>query len=590
MERARPLVLSLAIAAIAIPFRRWLLARRAGPGRDEWGRPFSVQALAIGLGAALTLIHLTSGMGAPDHPSQSYDTIFHLNAVQWVIDTGNASPFEMTMTTPERSSNFYPTPWHAIVAIVVQLSGASITVATNATMLAVASLVWTVSCVFFARVLFGRSSLHTLLAGGFSATFGAFPAMLTWFGVLYPNLLAVSLLPIPLALLTAVVQRRPAFGLRVWTLIAVALASIGATALAHPNALFSLFVLGAPLLVVEIIGRVRRARPDRRARTAVAAIGAGVLVFAAIVYAFSRATTRDNAWLPTRNFPSAMREAITNTPIDLTAAWVVTVMVLVGAGIAILRPRLRWVVASWLLAALLYSIAIAWPVGPFRTAITGVWYNDSYRLAVLTPILAVPLAVLGTVTVAKWVLRASRRIARGGERREPTGRRVAIVVSSVGILAVGLSFLSVLADSTRFVGYRYALGPNSPMLSDREIEFFGTIQDLVPEDAVVAGNPWNGSSLVYAYTGRRTVFPHTGGAYPESYRDLASGLADLTPEACRTALDLGVTHILDFGDRFVFQNDDRAQTYEGLTNVQESDGIRRVAGAGDLALFEVDCT
>ncbi|MFF2274891.1 DUF6541 family protein [Agromyces sp. NPDC058126] len=581
-----PLGFSVLVALAMLPLRRRLTTAPAPGGRSEWGRPFLAQAFAVLLGTTLTLLWIAPQFGAPDHPAQSYDTLFHLNAVQWILDTGNASPTAMNMTTPGRASGFYPTLWHAIVAIVVQLTGASIVVATNAVALVVASVVWTVACVFLARVLFGRAPFHAVLVGGLSAVFGAFPAMLLWFGVLYPNLLAVSLLPVALGLLAALVQQRSMLGLRPVALALVAVWVVGGMTLAHPNALFSLFVLTVPLVVYAVVRVVRRAVPERRALVAVVATTTAAALFAVEAFAFSRATTGDNGWLPTRNFPAAVREALTNGPIDLGYAWVVSAFMIIGLVVAVRRPRLRWAVAAYLLGVLLYSVAIAWPVGPFRTAITGAWYNDSYRLAALTPVLAIPLAALGAVRVARWLVRGIRL---GRDRSRRIGLPALATMILVGLLAIGVPYASTVTDSSRFLADGYRFDDDSVMLSDQEAAFLERIGDLVPENAVIAGNPWNGSSLVYAYTGLRTVFPHVGGAYPGEYRALAEGLAEGTPEACAAARELGVTHVLDFGEQYIFEADPRSESYPGLSELDESAGLVLIAAEGELGLYEVDC-
>ena len=582
-----PLALSLLLALVLLPLRRRLTIAHGRHGRSEWGRPFLIQGFAVVLGSALTLLLIAPRIGAPDNPAQTYDTVFHLNAVEWILDTGNASPTAMTMTTPGRATSFYPTLWHAIVAIVVQLTGASVPVATNAVALVVASVVWTVACVFLARVLFGRAPFHALLVGGLSAAFGAFPALLLWFGVLYPNMLAVSVLPIALALVTALVQRRSMLGMRPIALALSAAWIIGGMTLAHPNALFSLFVLTVPLVVYAVVRVVRRASPERRIRVAVISVSGAIVLFAAEAFAFARTTTMDNAWLPSRNFPAALREALTNGPVDLSIAWVVSALVLIGAVVACWRPRLRWAVAAYLLSVLLYAVAIAWPAGPLRTAIPGDGYNDSYRLAALLPILAVPLAAFGAVSVARWLVRGIG-LGRDRSRRTPGLPALATMIV-VSILAIGVPFASTVIDSSRFIAVSYRLDELSAMLSDDEVAFLERIPELVPEDAVIAGNPWNGSSLVYAYTGLRTVFPHVGGSYPDEYWALAEGLADDTPEACAAARDLGVTHVLDFGGRYIFDQDPRAEMYPGLSELDGGPGLSLVASDGKIGLYEVDC-
>ncbi|WP_022888301.1 DUF6541 family protein [Agromyces italicus] len=582
-----PLGFSILVAlALLLLRRRLTIAPRPG-GRNEWGRPFLAQLFGVLLGSTLALAWIAPQIGDPGHPAQTYDTVFHLNAVEWILDTGNASPTAMTMTTPGRTTGFYPTLWHAIVAIVVQLTGASIPVATNAVALVVASVVWSVACVFFARVLFGRAPFHAVLVGGLSAVFGAFPALLLRFGVLYPNLLAVSLLPIALALLAALVQGRPRLGMRPVALALAAAFVIAGLTLAHPNALFSLFVLTVPLVVDAVVRIVRRSAPERRVRTALISATGAAALFAVEAFAFSRATTSDNGWMPSRSFPAAVREALTNSPLDLDYAWVVSALMLIGLVVAIRRPRLRWAVAAYLLSVLLYSVAIAWPAGDLRTAITGTWYNDSYRLAALTPVLAIPFAALGAVRVARWLVRGVR-LGRDRSRRTAGLRPLATMII-VGALAIGVPYATTVIDSSRVIADRYRLDDASMMVSDREAAFFERIPELVPEDAVIAGNPWNGSSLVYAYTGLRTVFPHVGGAYPGGYWALADGLAEATPEACESARDLGVTHVLDFGDQYIFEEDERAEKYPGLTELREGPGLRLIAADGELALYKVVC-
>ncbi|GAA1777178.1 DUF6541 family protein [Agromyces lapidis] len=582
---AAPLGLSLIVAVAVLTLRRRLTIPPDPRGRNEWGRPFLFQLSAVLLGSALALLFIAPQIGDPGHPAQTYDTVFHLNAVEWILDTGNASPTAMTMTTPGRATTFYPTLWHAIVALVVQLTGASVPVATNAVALVVASVVWTVACVFLARVLFGRAPFHAVLVGGLSAVFGAFPAMLLWFGVLYPNLLAVSILPLALALLAALVQQRSMLGMRSIALALTAAWVIGGMTLAHPNALFSLFVLTIPLVVSAAVRLVRRASPQRRIRVAALSAIAAIALFAVEAFAFSRTTTTDNAWLPSRSFPAAVREALTNSPIDLSYAWVVSALMVIGIVVALRRPRLRWAVAAYLLSVLLYAVAIGWPAGPLRTAITGVWYNDSYRLAALTPILAIPLAALGTVRIARW-LAGGIRLGRSRTRRAPALPAIATMII-VGLLAISVPFTSTVIDSGRFIAARYHLDDRSAMLSADEVALLEQLPQLVPENAVIAGNPWNGSSLVYAYTGRRTLFPHVGGAYPDAYWALAEGLSDGTPEACAAAHDLGVTHVLDFGERYIFAEDLRAEEFPGITNVSGSDTLTLIAERGDAKLYEV---
>ncbi len=64
--------------------------------------------------------------------------------------------------------------------------------------------------------------------------------------------------------------------------------------------------------------------------------------------------------------------------------YVVSMLVLVGSVFALRRARTAWLVPAHLTSALLYVLAVA-REGETMTALTGAWYNDSYRLAAISP-------------------------------------------------------------------------------------------------------------------------------------------------------------------------------------------------------------
>lgn len=137
---AAPLILAGILAALA------LLLRRRIPGLSQATRepsPLRWPLIGTGLAAIAITVTLFGAMPRIDAVSQTYDAIFHLNAVRYILDTGSASPFDMDLTAPGRAV-FYPTLWHALVALTAQVSGASIPMATNAVVFASTAVVWPV--------------------------------------------------------------------------------------------------------------------------------------------------------------------------------------------------------------------------------------------------------------------------------------------------------------------------------------------------------------------------------------------------------------------------------------------------------------
>lgn len=596
-------IVAVIAALAALAMRRW--SRRPGSADVGRWRELLPTAGGIAAGGALILATLLPGMGSPRNPSQTYDAVFHLNAVRWIVDTGDASPLHMTMTTPGASSSFYPTTWHAFAALTMQATGSDPVVAANSLALVVAAFVWPLACVFLVRMLFGARPVLLALAGALAAGFAAFPYLLAWYGVLYPNSLAIALVPVALGSLAGMLRggarrtdgitRRAALdagpgprldaGLSTLGWAVAALTATGAATLAHPNALFSIFVLSAPLVIAAAVRGVREAT---RAWRRILIVGAALAVFAVEAFIWTRFQTGDNGWPSVRPFYVSVAEALRNSPLDITVGWVVTL--LVGAGVVgglALRRTPGWLVASWLLAAVMFGFANGWPEGALRTAITGLWYNDAFRLAALGPVVAVPLAVVGLALVLDWIAAALDRAAR---RRgaEPSASLRATVLSLVAAVAVVGTQFGAIPSMDGNLEDAFRIDERSPSLNADELALFDDVAELVPEDAVIAGNPWNGSALVYAYTGRRALFPHVGGAYTEAHRAVAEGLADATPEACAAAAELGVTHVIDTDGRMLFVGDARAELYPGLTNLpRDPEGLTLLAERGDARLYEV---
>ncbi|WP_438855338.1 DUF6541 family protein [Agromyces sp. M3QZ16-3] len=596
-------IVTVAAALAALAVRRWSrLTDAADAGR--W--PELAPAIAgVAAGGALILATLVPGIGSPRNPSQTYDALFHLNAIRWITDTGDASPLHMTMTTPAATSNFYPTTWHGFAALVMEATGSDPVMVANSLTLVVAAFVWPVACVFLVRALFGGRPVLLVLAGALSAGFAAFPYLLSWYGVLYPNSLAIALVPVALGALVAAlrgnapritgVSRASArsgseravidSGISRLGWAVVSSVAIGAATLAHPNALFSIFVLAAPLVIAA---SVRSFRAETRASRRVAIVVAVVAVFAVEAFIWTRFQTGDNGWPSVRPFYVSVGEALRNGPLDITVGWVVTILVAVGViGGLVLRRTPVWLVASWLLAAVMFGVANGWPEGALRTAITGLWYNDAFRLAALGPIVAVPLAVIGLALVLELASEAIDRAARRRGSEPSTGLRASVLAGIAALAVIGTQFGAIPSIDGDLAG-SYRLDASSPSVNPDELALFRDVADLVPEDAVIAGNPWNGSALVYAYTGRRALFPHVGGAYTDAHRAVAEGLADGTPEACAAAASLGVTHVIDSDDRMLFIGDPRAEQYPGLTDLpRDPDGLTLLAERGDARLYEV---
>ncbi|MDR1449252.1 MAG: hypothetical protein LBI84_03450, partial [Propionibacteriaceae bacterium] len=224
----------------------WPKAARAAWIRSE--RPYFW--LGAAGAAALLTRHLRNILDRPDAFSQTYDNIFHMNAVRWILDTQDGSSLTLTaMTSGNQPPEFYPAAWHDFVSLVALTTGDPLLAhACNAVIWAVMALAWPLGGLFLVQTLLRRLTPAGVLgAAVLTASFGAFPTLLVGFGVLYPNFLGFALLPAVLALtcqsLGLSAGRRPPTPLGL-VLLAVALTGL---ALAHPNAALSYAAILVPL-------------------------------------------------------------------------------------------------------------------------------------------------------------------------------------------------------------------------------------------------------------------------------------------------------------------------------------------------------
>lgn len=576
-----PAVTAIGISAVLFPLGRRFSVRPT----EGIIRSLVNPLVAVAVSAVLIGTLVKSGLGAPDAISQSYDNVFHLNLVQFILDGGDASPLHMTLAVPDATTQFYPNTWHATVALVAQLTGASVELATGTMIFVTACVVWPVAVLFFSSPLVGEKFRHHVTVAVVASGFTAFPYMLISWGVLYPNLLSTALIPIALGFLGAALRTNssgtgvPPFS--AWVGLAGAL--LASTA-AHPNALFGFAALGLPLVIARLPSFLRSAESTgSKMLRAIAAL----LPFVAIGALWLRLGTGDNGREFEQNPLKAVISALTNSPLLDQRAWFLTVLVLGGMLFTVWVKEHRWLVGSYLIAVGLYVVASGFS-GPLRTAITGLWYNDAHRLAALIPIVAVPLAAILLARVLDLISAGAKTIDLGTHL---TQSRRAVLASFLIVVVLAATAFGLRGSSMDLMVGKihelHTIDENARLISTNEITLMEEAREILPEDAVIAGNPWNGSALAYTFADRNVVFPHLGGQYGKDALQIAKNLKYGGPQACAAAERLGVTHVLDMGKLYSVRGDARRHLdYPGLTDVAGSPVLTPLLSEGDATLYE----
>ena len=614
-----------AIACLAALATRRLMARRHSQDADSGDaglhprlRSIAVWCAAWPLSAAATGLTIARILNTPDAISQTFDAVFHLNAVEWILQTNNASSLRLFLEAPQGS--VYPLGWHTLVALAMKLCGAtSIPMATNATVLAVAGLVWTSGCLTLTHVLFHGRPAALLTAAVMAGSFTVFPFVLLNWGVLYPNFLSIALLPSLLAAVRTLVPidgagpaPRPTGLLLPATALGVA--GLGLT---QPNTIATLLLASVILTTARLITSLRAPldeRPTHMLRRQSLITGA-LAVGLVMVWMYMRPPRESAIWGPSYATSGSVGEAVTSMPVQLPVIWVPAVLTLLGFIAALRTDKYRWLAVLHATTGALYVIARSAQDGDLRFFMVGIWYNDASRLGGLIPVTAVPLAALGMLAAAQWGRRAcgacgrvirgitasrehqthglpgQRRVRGACERLIASGRARPLVWRSsaccvIVLLLVATGPLSgAMSDSVKILEQSYMLAPDSSSLTTDEYALINELPSLIEPDAVIAVDPKSGAALAYALSGADTTVKHLFHRHDADLDIIEKKLnrASADPAVCTALKDVGATYALYFPGKTISNQ----KAFVGFAHLDTAPGFELVAERGQASLYRI---
>ncbi|MBC9944637.1 hypothetical protein ICL81_08970 [Leucobacter sp. cx-328] len=591
--------LTVVLTVVLFALRPFMAIQRKGSSAHSSGaKRFWIPTVAAAIGGLTITASVVLAIKSPDAISQTYDVNFHLNAVQKILDEGSAAPYDMDLSAPG-AKVFYPTLWHGLVALIVQLSSVSIPLATNAALFATIAIIWTVGMVGFGRAIAGPSARVSFISGVLSVAIPSFPLSLTGYGILYPNLLAFALIPyflIAFMQLFGIAKARRSDMNSMGSALLLLFGSFGAVVLAHPNGMHAILVwlIGPSLyLLIRAIrganvpqrtGELGAALLSKGPRISLAALGC-LGLFALIIVAWYVGRTSDAPWGGDKGPKGALLDAIGMSPHLEGHVWPVSLLMLVGFVVVIRLTRMRWLFVPGVLFLALYIISDGFPPSEWRTFFLTPWYNTPWRLSALVWMGVFPFIVLGASLGWSALRGGLVRWARLVQRPK---------FARIGGSALAVLFLLAATQGAgahagiQYVSSKYEKsGPNAVLLDVDERAVLERLSETLPENAVIIDNPWNGGALAYAISGIPVLTPHTGGNYDPRIAELTSELKYGTPRSCELVEQLGARYILDFGTKYVFPGTKRAEPFLGITDVGESDMFTEIDREGDAVVYEV---
>ena len=205
------------------------LSRRRMPKPRAVSRgPALVVAAGVVLGALLIGFAALRGMPHWQSIPSTWDAVWHANTIRFILDTGQASPTHMgeLRNVETHEALYYPSTFHALAAVLSQLTGAAPTTAYTLSSLAAAVWLFPVSAATLTWQLLRtrtdewRTAGAAATAAALSASFTAIPYV-EFDTASMPNLAAYGVAVPTMVLIVSALRHRDRIPLAVLALLGV---------------------------------------------------------------------------------------------------------------------------------------------------------------------------------------------------------------------------------------------------------------------------------------------------------------------------------------------------------------------------------
>lgn len=533
------------VAGLARGFRSLLDRRRsihvAAPGSS--GGPTLLVAAGVLIGMVLIGWAAVRGLGHWQSIPSTWDAVWHANTVRFILDTGQASPTHMgeLRNVETHAPLYYPSAFHALTAVLCQLTGAAPTSA--ATLAGVAASIWLfpISAALLTWGLLQRVSstavtaLSAAAAAALSASFTALPYVEFGTAAL-PNLVGYGLVVPTFTLLTSVRTMRDRIPLAVLALLG--------TFSVHLTAGVVTVLLAAAWWLCPRDGALWNPLRGKRRDTlalASAVVPAGLLLLPQLLSVRRQAEIiAGHSFLTHEGRKSGLRDALllhTRHLNDFPIQYALVGLCAVGAAV-LLYKKVYWPLALWavLVVGVVQSSApLGGPVGRTLGTFTDLFYSDPRRIMAAMTLLLIPMAGVGLAFLA-------------GLAARPVGARLRPVLTGVLLVAVtvGLAW-HYLPRHAFLLGDKY----DSVMVDARDLEAFAHLAALPgARDSVIGNANVDGSSWMYAVAGLHPLwthydYPQQEGPGPQRFIFWAyADDADTDPRVAQAVHDLNIRYVL----------------------------------------------
>ena len=506
------------------------------PRTVRWAPLWMTLALAV---AIVPILHAAGWR--PDAVLERWDTLYHLSALQWVKESGSASPLTLgAISNSSRIDSVYPAAFHALASLVPWVP---VPILLNGSALALATGPWVLGIAVLARTVLPELPWAPFAGAVLAALIPGTP-LNEWIHLSpIPNLVGFAALPGLLAATIAMwsaLLDSPALCTAAPAVLMTGAGGLGLL-LTHPNTAVIALLLLATLTAADAVRRWRDS-PALVLIPVLLLIPVAVLQFTpvgATVTEFDGGL-RVPWWI-------GMGEVVlglhTIWPMALGA--VITLAWWPGLVLS-LRGGRRWIAVSWIVMAVLYlDAAVDSPLN-----LSALFYRGQDRLTMPLAMLSCLLAIVG---LAWWARRLS---VPAGTSRRPGWKQVsayALVILSVSTILASIP--------TRYENASRNLALDRSdrgrfLQADELAAWERTAPTLDPTVELLA-SPFSGGAHMWALHGQPVWFAVAGSTM--SPRDdlviQAAADAPQDPTACAFLKRWNIGYV--YQDRISYQHDPR---------------------------------
>ncbi|MCV7198840.1 DUF6541 family protein [Mycobacterium angelicum] len=502
---------ALAIVCLIATGLQLLLARyRDTEAEARAVSPWAGLTVAAGVLLGVVLIGWAAFSGISHWQSvpSTWDAVWHANEVRWILDTGQASSTHMgeLRNVETHALLYYPSVFHALAAVLCQLTGAAATTGYTLTSLAAAIWLFPVSAAVLTwRVL--RSHTTEWRTAGAAATAAALSASFT--AVPYvefdtaamPNLAAYGVAVPTMALMTSTLQHRDRIPIAVLALVGV----------------FSVHITGGMIVVIltsawwalEALWRPVRNRLSDLLTLAGVAVIAGLILLPQFL-----SVTQQEDIIAGHAFPTYLskRRGLFDAVFqhsrhlnDFPVQYAMTALAVVG-GLILLVKKVWWPLAVWLLLIVMNVDAgtpLGGPIGVVAGGFGEFFYKDPRRIAAATTLLLTAGAGLGLFAIVVFAVALAKVLT---SRFRPMPARFWASATAVLLLVCTL-----VSNWHYFPRHRFLFGDkyDQVMVNDLDLKAMAYLAKLPgARDTMIGNANTDGTSWMYAVAGLHPLWTH----------------------------------------------------------------------------------